>query len=499
LKEEDYICLYLFLSTKFSSNQLIRSSSHSVQPHLTITLVKNISLFKYSNQFKFTVSQSYKKSIELTEQSQTLYRQAEELLLSTIGLKDTSSLDGCYDSGGVVASPQGEVVQKRYTQNYKSLPYNPQLKERVKVLRKAGMLHEVLVWNLLKKGGINGLDFDRQKIIGNYIVDFYCAEKNTVIEIDGSSHDDKGEYDARRDEFLKNLGLEVLHITAKDVLQRFEDVERYLRGFFTTPPFGHPSEGGEFSSTASLSITTPPLSRHHSKGGEFTEGGKFTTTANYNIKSFKESFSTTGRLDAEYYQPKYEEYIQLIKRYLGGYDLLQTVCNLKDTNFMPEDTKEYQYIELSDIGKSGNIIGCTLAQGCELPSRARRKINTNDVIISSIEGSLGSCALITEDFDNALCSTGFYVINSRHINSETLLVLFKSEVMQNTLKQNCSGTILTAINKTEFQNIPIPIIDLKTQQQISALIQESFALRKESERLLDEAKDMVEREIERKL
>ena len=216
-----------------------------------------------------------------------------------------------------------------------------------------------------------------------------------------------------------------------------------------------------------------------------------------NIKTFKESFLATGRLDAEYYQPKYEDYIDLVKDYRNGFELLQTACNLKDNNFTPEETKEYQYIELADIGKSGNVTGCTVAQGNDLPSRARRKINTNDVIISSIEGSLESCALITDDYDNALCSTGFYVVNSEKVNSETLLVLFKSEVMQNILKQGCSGTILTAINKTEFQNIPIPLIDLPTQQQISALIQESFALRKESERLLVEAKDMVEREIER--
>ena len=204
----------------------------------------------------------------------------------------------------------------------------------------------------------------------------------------------------------------------------------------------------------------------------------------------------SGRLDAEYYQPKYEDYIGLIRNYSGGFDLLYKICNLKDKNYTPKETKEYQYIELSNIGNSGNITGYILAEGSELPSRARRKINTNDVIISSIEGSLGSCALVTEDFDNALCSTGFYVINSRNINSETLLVLFKSEVMQNILKQNCSGTILTAINKPDFLQVPVPLIDKKIQQEIAGLIRESFFLRRESEGLLAEAKDMVEKGVD---
>jgi restriction endonuclease S subunit len=134
--------------------------------------------------------------------------------------------------------------------------------------------------------------------------------------------------------------------------------------------------------------------------------------------------------------------------------------------------------------------------GEELPSRARRLIAETDVIISSIEGSLDSCALVTKEYDSALCSTGFYVLRSDKINSETLLVLFKSEPMQNLLKQGCSGTILTAINKDEFLNIPVPLIDAPKQQQIAALVEESFALKKQSEHLLDIAKRAVEIAIE---
>ncbi|MGQ4006258.1 DUF559 domain-containing protein [Francisellaceae bacterium CB300] len=89
----------------------------------------------------------------------------------------------------------------------KKLPYNPKLKQRAKELRKAGNLSEVLLWNRLKRKQFLKLDFDRQKIIGNYIVDFYCPNLGVVIEIDGSSHDNKEGYDRIRDEYLKGLGL----------------------------------------------------------------------------------------------------------------------------------------------------------------------------------------------------------------------------------------------------------------------------------------------------
>jgi len=216
-----------------------------------------------------------------------------------------------------------------------------------------------------------------------------------------------------------------------------------------------------------------------------------------NIKNFSESFGSSGRLDAEYYQVKYEDYLEFIQSYSYGVEPLNEICEIKDKNFNPSEKIEYKYIELANIGKSGEILGCTIDYGSELPTRARRKVNTNDVIISSIEGSLESCALVTKEYDNALCSTGFYVVKSEKLNPETLLVLFKSEPIQALLKKGCSGTILTAISKTELERIPIPLIDTETQNKIKEQINKSFELRNQSEHLLEVAKTAVEMAIEK--
>ncbi len=101
------------------------------------------------------------------------------------------------------------------------------------------MLHEALFWNQIKSGNLNGLDFDRQKIIGNYIVDFYCAEKYVIIEIDGSSHNGKQDYDKQRDDFLMSLGLTVIHIVVTDVLTNMKGVLVMLKNhpsLTDTPP-----------------------------------------------------------------------------------------------------------------------------------------------------------------------------------------------------------------------------------------------------------------------
>ena len=108
--------------------------------------------------------------------------------------------------------------------SYLNLPCNPDLRAKATKLRKAGNLSEVLFWNKVKKNQLFGLDFDRQKIIGNFIVDFYCPEINLVIEINGESHDFKGKYDQDRQLFLRSLGLIVLNIEDIRIKKDLENV-----------------------------------------------------------------------------------------------------------------------------------------------------------------------------------------------------------------------------------------------------------------------------------
>ena len=213
---------------------------------------------------------------------------------------------------------------------------------------------------------------------------------------------------------------------------------------------------------------------------------------NKSIVSFKNSFMDSGRFDAEYYQLQYDDYTKLICNYKNFAESIEKICDIQDKNFTPESKIRYKYIELSDIGKYGNIESCTEKDGCELPTRARRIVSTNDVIVSSIEGSLDSCALIPKDYNGSLCSTGFYVIRSSFFNPETLLVLFKSKPIQMLMKKGCSGTILTAISKKELEKIPLPLITEDAQEQIAQKVQQSFSLRSESKHLLKLAKQVVE-------
>ncbi len=205
------------------------------------------------------------------------------------------------------------------------------------------------------------------------------------------------------------------------------------------------------------------------------------------------------RIDAEYFQPAYEEVIKKIKQYPNGFsELLQAVENVApdfDPTKYPND--DFCYVELADIDSSiGVIHSVNKVKGGEAPSRARRLLKEGDVIVSSVEGSLEKVALIDKEHDACLASTGFFQFRPLNILPEVLLVLSKTIILQLQLKKRCSGTILTAVPKESLRDTIIPIIPLSIQQEIASLIQQSHEARKKAKELLEIAKRAVEIAVE---
>ena len=105
-----------------------------------------------------------------------------------------------------------------------SLPYESKLIDRAKQLRRDATKQENHLWYDYLKD--YPLRFQRQKAIGNYIVDFYCHKAGLVVELDGSQHyeEDAMQYDVKRTEYLNTSGLRVLRILNIDVDRNFEGV-----------------------------------------------------------------------------------------------------------------------------------------------------------------------------------------------------------------------------------------------------------------------------------
>ena len=124
------------------------------------------------------------------------------------------------------------------------LPYNANLKQSARQLRKNMTDAERHLWAKIRMKQLKGYQFYRQKPIGDYIVDFFCPRAKLVIEVDGSQHlsDEMAEYDRIRDEYLSGLGLRVLRFTNTDVLTHIKGViesieEEIGREIPLSPPF----------------------------------------------------------------------------------------------------------------------------------------------------------------------------------------------------------------------------------------------------------------------
>jgi very-short-patch-repair endonuclease len=147
------------------------------------------------------------------------------------------------------------------------IPYNPVLKALARALRKNMTRAEALLWTKLKGKQMVGYDFDRQRPMDEYIVDFYCKELRLAIEIDGWSHAVKGAHDVARQKRLESLGVRFLRFTEQEVVADLQSVadqiEMWIQRQTARIPTPGPSAGGE----RGMEPTRDPF-----RGGGFTRG-----------------------------------------------------------------------------------------------------------------------------------------------------------------------------------------------------------------------------------
>ena len=104
------------------------------------------------------------------------------------------------------------------------IPKDDSQLKNARQLRREMTPHERKLWYLFLRN--YPVKIYKQRIIGSFIVDFYCASARVVIEVDGSQHfEPQGlAYDAERSKFLRSLGLEVLRFSNRDIDRDFRGV-----------------------------------------------------------------------------------------------------------------------------------------------------------------------------------------------------------------------------------------------------------------------------------
>ncbi|WP_326524366.1 endonuclease domain-containing protein [Sphingomonas sp.] len=112
------------------------------------------------------------------------------------------------------------------------------LTDHAKAMRQTATEPETRLWLALRAGRFEGVKFRRQKVIGPYIVDFAARDPMMVIEIDGDTHGDRAEYDARRTRLLEEQGYRVIRFSNSDVMTNMDGVLATIAGAL---PLSQPS------------------------------------------------------------------------------------------------------------------------------------------------------------------------------------------------------------------------------------------------------------------
>jgi len=104
------------------------------------------------------------------------------------------------------------------------LYYNSKLKDNARELRKNMTDAEKLLWSKIRRKQLKNFQFYRQRIIGDYIVDFYCPKAQLVVELDGGQHysDIGKENDGMRDVYMKEIGLKVLRFSNYEIYREMD-------------------------------------------------------------------------------------------------------------------------------------------------------------------------------------------------------------------------------------------------------------------------------------
>lgn len=220
-----------------------------------------------------------------------------------------------------------------------------------------------------------------------------------------------------------------------------------------------------------------------------------------NIKSFSNSFGTSGRLDAEFYQEKYDVLIQKMKS--QEYDRLKNLVSIKksiEPGSSAYDEQGLPFIRVSDYDKfqisspAKYLSDAYCQEYCEILKNLQPKKGT---ILFSKDGSVGIAHLLSKDLDGITSGAILHLkVKDKRILPEYLTLVLNSLAVQMQAERDVGGSIIQHWRVEEIKEVVIPIISMEIQTQIADLVRQSDRLRQESQALLEEAKRKVEQAIE---
>jgi type I restriction enzyme S subunit len=155
------------------------------------------------------------------------------------------------------------------------------------------------------------------------------------------------------------------------------------------------------------------------------------------------------------------------------------VCQERTETRNPSDTpdSEFIYIDISSVdNKLKRIIEPKTLYGKDAPSRARQVVRTDDVIVSTTRPNLNAVAIIPQEFDNQICSTGFCVLRAKEgLLPDYLFAFVQCSWFIESLSELVKGALYPAVTDRQVREQLIPLPSVQEQKRIATMLQEQLA------------------------
>lgn len=203
---------------------------------------------------------------------------------------------------------------------------------------------------------------------------------------------------------------------------------------------------------------------------------------------------TSGRLDAEYYQPKYDYFFNWLTD--KPTSLLGEIVNIQKSVEPGSDAYQSEgvpFVRVADLNNYG-LSEPTVFLDREQYGYALRP--EKDTILLSKDGSVGIAYKVDEQLDVITSGAILHLsVETPDVLPDYLTLVLNSIVVRMQAERDAGGSIIQHWKPSEIERVEIPILPMNEQTKLSQMLQESFSLRKQSAQLLEKAKDMVERAI----
>ena len=203
---------------------------------------------------------------------------------------------------------------------------------------------------------------------------------------------------------------------------------------------------------------------------------------------------TSIRIDAEYYQPFF---IEWIKRWheQGVVPLGNHYARIMKRRFLPEDGKSFDYIEISRVSTILGTYDVIHLDDTEAPSRAQYVVKPGDVILSEVRPNRSAVSLFPEGIGRTVCSSGFGVLKAERVSPEYLFAYLKTSIITRLLDRETTATMYPAVADKDVLALPFPQPSADMEKRVTADIQKAFGKVEESKGLYSKAEHILIEEL----